>query len=267
MTCRFSTPPAGRRSCRRRRAASGRSRRPQTEFDGRTGRAAAAHRQLRVSRPRRLSAGCAGGRDRAVGPIRRSDGGQPPGAEGHPAAQGPRRSVPRVLGQLPGHLPFRRAPGPSAVQRRRPRRRHPPTGATEAGDPSRSRPQGRLPGPRAGVPARGAVPPISGVAGAPRRPSTAQPEPGLRTVLSSTRDPGALPRRRPGVAGAPARDRHVLLVDERLGFGLLLVPYLYPGPNGPEACREQGPIPAMAAFHSAVLDGAPPAAPATRCRS
>ena len=37
--------------------------------------------------------------------------------------------------------------------------------------------------------------------------------------------------------------------------GFCWYPYLYPGPNGPEACREQGPIPAMAAFHSAVLDG------------
>ncbi|HEU5318574.1 MAG TPA: hypothetical protein VFX49_20850, partial [Chloroflexota bacterium] len=32
--------------------------------------------------------------------------------------------------------------------------------------------------------------------------------------------------------------------------------HLYPGPNGPQHCRERGPVPAIVAFHAAVLDGA-----------
>jgi hypothetical protein len=39
------------------------------------------------------------------------------------------------------------------------------------------------------------------------------------------------------------------------GSGFCWYPYLYPGENGPDACRALGPVPAMAAFHSAILDG------------
>jgi hypothetical protein len=39
------------------------------------------------------------------------------------------------------------------------------------------------------------------------------------------------------------------------GSGFCWYDGLYPGPNGPSACREQGPVPAMAAFHAAALDG------------
>jgi hypothetical protein len=39
------------------------------------------------------------------------------------------------------------------------------------------------------------------------------------------------------------------------GAGFCWYDGLYCGPNGPADCRELGPIPAMAAFHSAVLDG------------
>jgi hypothetical protein len=37
--------------------------------------------------------------------------------------------------------------------------------------------------------------------------------------------------------------------------GFCWYPYLYPGANGPAACRDLGPVPAMAAFHSAILEG------------
>jgi hypothetical protein len=40
------------------------------------------------------------------------------------------------------------------------------------------------------------------------------------------------------------------------GAGFCWYEHLYPGPNGPQRCREQGPVPAMAAFHAAVLDAA-----------
>lgn len=40
------------------------------------------------------------------------------------------------------------------------------------------------------------------------------------------------------------------------GAGFCWDEHLYPGPNGPQHCRAQGPVPAMAAFHTAVLDGA-----------
>jgi len=40
------------------------------------------------------------------------------------------------------------------------------------------------------------------------------------------------------------------------GAGFCWYEHLYPGPNGPQHCRERGPIPALAAFHAAVLDGA-----------
>ncbi|MGH2354016.1 MAG: hypothetical protein ACRDJN_20620, partial [Chloroflexota bacterium] len=38
------------------------------------------------------------------------------------------------------------------------------------------------------------------------------------------------------------------------GAGFCWYEELYPGANGPQACRELGPVPAMAAFHEAVLD-------------
>ena len=40
------------------------------------------------------------------------------------------------------------------------------------------------------------------------------------------------------------------------GAGTCWYAKIYPGPDGPQRCRELGPVPAMAAFHSAVLDGA-----------
>jgi hypothetical protein len=40
------------------------------------------------------------------------------------------------------------------------------------------------------------------------------------------------------------------------GSGFCWYPYLYAGPNGPEHCRDLGPVEATAAFQSAVLDGA-----------
>jgi hypothetical protein len=40
------------------------------------------------------------------------------------------------------------------------------------------------------------------------------------------------------------------------GAGFCWYEHLYPGPNGPQTCRAQGPVPAMAAFHAAVIDGA-----------
>jgi hypothetical protein len=40
------------------------------------------------------------------------------------------------------------------------------------------------------------------------------------------------------------------------GAGFCWYPYLYAGANGPEACREAGPIAAISSFKSAVLDGA-----------
>ena len=40
------------------------------------------------------------------------------------------------------------------------------------------------------------------------------------------------------------------------GSGFCWYPYAYAGPNGPSACRDLGPIPAMAAFHSAIVDSA-----------
>jgi len=40
------------------------------------------------------------------------------------------------------------------------------------------------------------------------------------------------------------------------GAGFCWEERLYPGPNGPQTCRQQGTLPAIAAFHSAVLDGA-----------
>jgi hypothetical protein len=40
------------------------------------------------------------------------------------------------------------------------------------------------------------------------------------------------------------------------GAGFCWYEGLYPGANGPQRCRELGPVPALAAFHTAVLDGA-----------
>jgi hypothetical protein len=39
------------------------------------------------------------------------------------------------------------------------------------------------------------------------------------------------------------------------GSGFCWYPHLYPGQNGPADCRDRGPVPAMAAFHEAILGG------------
>ena len=51
------------------------------------------------------------------------------------------------------------------------------------------------------------------------------------------------------------------------GSGFCWYPFAYAGANGPSACRDLGPIPAMAAFHAAVLDRRGRRAWPIRCRS